>query len=115
LKLPNYQQAVVPERKITAYLLSPTHPDGSSKEKFFTAFGFSLNDWEKLKNALIGHIADNEVTKVEDTPFGTRYVIEGAILTPDNRNPLLRSVWFIETEESIPKFVTAYPLVRREQ
>jgi hypothetical protein len=64
LKLPNYQQAVVPERKITAYLLSPTHPDGSGKEKFFAAFGFCLEEWEVLATALVTHVAENNVTKV---------------------------------------------------
>lgn len=113
MKLPNYEQAVVPERKITAYLLSPTHPDGRSKEKFFTAFGFSVDDWEMLANALLCHVTDYEVTKMEDSPFGTRYVVEGILLTPDDRNPLIRSVWFIKTEESIPKFVTAYRLRHR--
>ena len=113
LKLPNYEQAVVPERKITAYLLSPNHPDGSSKEKFFTAFGFSANNWEIFANALLRHVTDNEVTKIEDSPFGTRYVVDGILFTPDDRKPLIRSVWFIEEGETIPKFVTAYPLRRR--
>ncbi|MHC5937749.1 hypothetical protein [Nostoc sp.] len=27
----------------------------------------------------------------------------------------MRSAWFIETGETIPKFVTSYPLKRREQ
>ncbi|GET35750.1 DUF6883 domain-containing protein [Microseira wollei] len=115
MKLPNYELAVVPQQKITDYLLSPTHPDGRSKEKFFTAFGFSLDDWETLKNALLRHVAFHDVTKVEDSPFGTRYVVEGSLLTPDSRNPLIRSVWFVETGEIIPKFATAYPLKRREQ
>lgn len=110
MKLPNYQQAIVPERKITVYLLSSTHPDGSGKEKFFTAFGFSLQEWEKLAMALTSHVADNDVTKIEDSPFGTRYVVEGTLVSPDGRNPLLRSVWFIGTGEDIAKFVTAYPL-----
>ena len=113
MKLPNYEQAVVPERKITAYLLSPTHPDGRSKEKFFTAFGFSADDWETLANALLRHVAAHDLTKIEDSPFGTRYVVEGILLTPDARNPLIRSAWFIETGESVPKFVTAHRLRRR--
>lgn len=103
----------MPERKITAYLLSPNHPDGSSKEKIFTAFGFSVENWETLANSLLRHVIDQEVTKIEDSPFGTRYVVDGILFTPDNRNPLIRSVWFIEEGETIPKFVTAYPLRRR--
>jgi hypothetical protein len=95
--------------------LSPTHPDGRSKEKFFTAFGFTVNECETLATALLNHVANNDVTKLEDSPFGTRYVVEGILLSPDNRNPLLRSVWFLETGDNIPKFVTAYPLKRSEK
>lgn len=115
MKLPNYELAVVPQRKLTEYLLSPTHPDGRSKEKFFTAFSFTLDEWETLATALLNHVANNDVTKIEDSPFGTRYVVEGTLLSPDGRNPLLRSVWFIETGDNIPKFVTAYPLKRSEK
>jgi len=95
--------------------LSPTHPDGRSKEKFFTAFGFSVEDCENFAKALLNHVADNDVTKIEDSPFGTRYAIEGTLLSPDGRNPVICSAWFIETGETIPKFVTSYPPKRREQ
>jgi hypothetical protein len=54
----------------------------------------------------------HEVAKIEDDQFGTRYIIEGAIQTPDSRAPQVRSVWFIETGEQQPRFVTAYPLRR---
>ena len=67
MKLTNSEKAVLPERKITAYLLSSTHPDGRGKEKFFTAFGFSVEHWETLKDALLRHIVDNEVAKIEDS------------------------------------------------
>ena len=35
LKLPNYENAVVSEAKITGYLLSTKHRDGRSKAEFF--------------------------------------------------------------------------------
>jgi len=58
----------------------------------------------------MSHAAESELAAVEDSPFGTRYVIEGRISTPDARNPAIRAVWFIEHGEEVPKFVTAYPL-----
>jgi hypothetical protein len=39
MKLPNCEQAVVAEAKITRYLLSETHEDGKHKAAFFTHFG----------------------------------------------------------------------------
>lgn len=112
MKLPNHQHAVVPKAKITEYLLSTTHHDGRSKAEFFTRFGFSVSSWEGFAAALLRHVADHEVAKIENSLFGTRHVVEGILYTPDGRTPVVRSVWFIETGERIPRFVTAYPLKR---
>jgi hypothetical protein len=112
MKLPNAERAVVPQQKITGYLLSISHRDGRSKAAFFLRFGFSANVWQGLAEALRQHAIDHEIRGVEDSLFGTRYVIEGAIVTPDKRNPVIRSVWFMEIGEEIPRFVTAYPLVK---
>ncbi len=110
MKLPNYEHAVVPKAKITEYLLSSTHREGRSKAKLFTRFGFSASAWEVLAAALLRHAADHEVAKVEASPFGSRYVVEGILYAPDGRTPAIRSVWFIETGEHIPRLATAYPL-----
>jgi hypothetical protein len=112
MKLPNAERASIPSQKIIGYLLSFSHRDGRSKAAFFSRFGFAADAWQRLARALRQHAVDHEVSKVEDSPFGTRYVIEGTIVTPDRRNPIIRSVWFIETGEEIPRFVTAYPLAR---
>lgn len=110
MKLPNVAQAVIAERKITDYLLSLTHRDGRSKATFFLRFGFTAADWEGLADVLRRHAAEYDVTEREDTPFGISYAVEGALLAPDGRSPQVRVVWFIETGESIPHLVTAYPL-----
>ena len=115
MKLPNYEKANVPRSKVIDYLLSFNHPDGRSKARFFTGFGFSIESWETLAQALIYHAAEHDVIKVEASPFGTRYVIEGAISAPDGRAPHIRTIWFIEQGERIPRFVTAYPVSRREE
>jgi len=94
-------------------LLSMAHPNGRHKAKFFMGFGFSVTSpsfWQQLANALLKHAEEHEVASVEASLFGTRYVIEGKIVSPDMRDPLIRSIWFIETNGKIPYFVTAYPL-----
>ncbi|MDZ8226647.1 MULTISPECIES: DUF6883 domain-containing protein [unclassified Nostoc] len=73
------------------------------------------DDWELIRLLLIHTKVSNDVTKIEDSPFGTRYAIEGTLLSPDGRNAVISSAWFIETGETIPKFVTSYPLKRREE
>jgi len=90
VKLLNLENANVPQAKITHYLLSPTHATGRGKAKFFIRFGFSAEQWEVLAEALLNHARDNNVTKIEPTPFGTRYVIEGTLETPVKRTPFVR-------------------------
>ena len=115
MKLPHYEKAVVPRAKVTDYLLSSSRPDGRGKARFFRSFGFSVESWEIFAEALLRHVADHDVVRVETSPFGTRYVVEGIISTPDGRAPLIRAVWFVETDEQIPRFATAYPLQREER
>jgi hypothetical protein len=31
---------------------------------------------------------------------------------PDGRQPSVLSVWFLRSEETVPRFVTAYPIKR---
>lgn len=113
MKLPNYTRAIVPQTKVADYLLSFTHRDGHSKAMFFTRFGYTGDDWEMLAQALLQHAADHEVTTVEDSPFGTRYAVDGELQAPDGRRPYIRVVWFIATGEHIPYLVTAYPQRRK--
>lgn len=109
-KLLNVNKAIIPQKKITNYLLSPTHLSGRDKAVFFRHFGFTPDAWEVLAQALQQHAAQYEVIKIEASPFGSRYGGEGRIRTPSGKTPRIRVVWFIEAGEDIPRFVTAYPL-----
>jgi hypothetical protein len=115
MKLPNYENAVVAEAKLTNYLLNEAHPSGKDKAAFFMRFGFAAAEWKILKQALLNHGAANQVTSLLTTPEGIHYAIEGILLTPDGRNPLIRSVWAIDRDSKIPRFITAYPLKRLKE
>ena len=110
MKLPNIENAFIRPEKITKYLLSNNHPDGQYKARFFCSFGFSLAAWQKLETALLQHAFQHEIAQKKTTPFGVSYTIEGYLQTPNGRFPEVRSVWFIETGQITPYFVTAYPL-----
>lgn len=109
-KLPHIDTALIPAKKIVNYLLSDTHEAGRDKANVFKRFGSTSEAWEILAQALRQHAGQHEVTKIEPSPFGNRYVIEGSLQTPSGRAPQVRVVWFIDTGETDPRFVTAYPL-----
>lgn len=109
MRLPNADQANVHREKITEYLLSTDHPDGRSKARFFTKFGFSLVNWEILAEALRKHAIDYPIVKAVESDFGTRYTVEGELETPDGRRPRVRTVWIPGRGSESPRLITAYP------
>jgi len=102
--------AVVDKRKIIEYLLSFNHPSGRDKAVFFHSLGFRLQAWQVLSAALVRHAKENTIWDKKKSSFGVKYVIDGPLQTPDGRNPSVRAIWFVETGEKQPRFVTAYPL-----
>ncbi len=114
MKLPNHEQAVVPEAKITLYLLSETHSKGRYKAVFFTHFGFSVVSWQLLANALHQHATENEGASMLTTEQGIQYAVEGVLQTPIVRTPNVRSVWAIDKDSDVPRLITAYPLDKQE-
>jgi hypothetical protein len=114
-RLPHPERAIIAERKVVAYLLDETHPDGRSKARFFSSHGFSISAWRVLAQALRRHAAEHPVVETVESAFGMRYVVEGILHAPDGREPRVRTVWFVVTGGDVPTPVTAYPLKRRSQ
>lgn len=109
MRLPNAHLAVVERAKIVEYLLNPAHPDNGGKAPFFIALGFRREHWERLAAALRQLALTAPVSQNVETIHGTKYIIDGALETPDGKTPVLRSVWIIDTGEDVPRLVTAYP------
>jgi hypothetical protein len=112
MRLPNAHQAIIDRDKITEYLLNNAHRYGASKAKFFGEFGFKLAAWEILAKALIEHAQRNEVSKVTETLFGSRFEISGELYAPDGRAPMVRTIWQLDHRKVAPRLITAYPFQR---
>ena len=110
MKLPNAEAAVVERAKIEGYLLNVAHRFGASKARFFTHFGFRLEAWGQLAQALLEHGEKHELKRTRKTGFGPRYEVEGKLNCPNGRRPLVRSVWQMDQGEIAPRLITAYPL-----
>jgi hypothetical protein len=74
VKLPFAELAIIPAAKLTDYLLSSTHPQGSSKAAFFLHLGFSRERTAELHAALPEHAAVAEMTEIR-TAYGPKYVL----------------------------------------
>ncbi len=99
----------VDRAKIEAYLLHPVASRG--KAAFFEAYGFTRLRWEQLRDALLEHAAVGRLDEAVVSPWGTRYIVRGALLTPDGRQPppQLCSVWQMDHGDQGARLITAYP------
>lgn len=106
-KLPDGMVAVVPQAKVTDYLLSETHPEGRFKARFFRSAGFT--DAADLTASLLAVARTGNATARMSTTHGRLYDVDGKIETPTGILTTLRTVWIREHGTDAPRLVTAYP------
>ena len=109
MRLPNRENAFVQQQKLTEYLLSETNPAGRSKARFFYAAGFDMTNVNILAQGLISIAQTGQVEEVTTSGYGTKYVIDGALTSPNGHLIQIRTVWIIDIGQSAPRLVTAYP------
>jgi hypothetical protein len=110
MDMPERDNALIPRAKLTDYLLSPTHPVGGPKARYFLALGFSPAAPEVLERALLGVARTGVVRQVSEGAHGTKYVVDGRLTTPSEVVADVRTVWLVEPPSLRPRLVTAYPL-----
>lgn len=110
MKLPYRKNASIPREKITKYLLSESHPVGSSKARFFRSFRFNETNIDKLAESFLKISQENNVKETRNLLYGINYVINGKMETPSGEMAMITTVWFIKTGQKRPRFVTAYPV-----
>lgn len=100
MKLPHAENAVVPPEKIVDYLLNEANPRARGKAAFFLSFGFTTTQPELLAAALLTHARTQSVASSRPAYDGINYAIEGTLRTPDGRNPIVLSIWFVGKAET---------------
>jgi hypothetical protein len=110
VNLPNRENAYIQPQKLLGYLLSDTHPVGSSKAKLLRAHGFNEVNADKLEQELLKIAYSKMVQDVVATTHGVKYVLDGEVKAPGGRCLQLRTIWIIDQGETKPRFVTARPL-----
>lgn len=109
MKLPNRENAYVPLAKLTDYLLSLNHPFGRAKALLLINLGYDNSNANELERGLMTIARESDVAQELPSDYGTKYVIDGLLETPSGAALDLRTIWIIESGESRPRFVTAYP------
>jgi hypothetical protein len=68
-RLPNADQAIIPQSKVRDYLLSLTHPIGRFKAVFFRALGYKPEQWRRLQMDLLRIARSGEAALGQRSPY----------------------------------------------
>ncbi|MGQ0671309.1 MAG: DUF6883 domain-containing protein [Hyphomicrobium sp.] len=108
MRLPNAENAIVDDSKISEYLLCEAHEDGRGKAQFLMQFGFSVLEPEVLRQALLNLARNADAALGPPSPHSAKYIVEGRLRAPDGREPVVRTVWMIDTGKTRPRLITAF-------
>lgn len=110
MKLPNPEEAVVSEQKLSGYCLNPNHADGQHKARVFkSALNLDINCLEELKLALLDATKNYQAIADSQNQYGQKYVIDFPFSRSD-KTATIRSVWIVKYNEKFPRLVTCYVL-----
>jgi hypothetical protein len=110
MKLPNPEQAIIDEEKLSGYCLNPRHSDGQHKARVFqSALGMGIEDADELKTALLQAIKNTDTALDKRSPYGQKYQVD-FLMIREEKQATVRSVWMVRDDENFPRLVTCFVL-----
>jgi hypothetical protein len=110
LKIP--LDAIIPEEKLTHYLLARRKKN--DKSKFLSQAGFTQHNPEALMLAIRELLEATEATEDDSNEYGDFYRVEGSISGPSGRNLEVVTVWIKLRIDASFRFVTLKPRRKTE-
>lgn len=108
MKMPGGDAAIVDVAKLTGYCLNHDHPRGKHKARVFAAaLGFTAENAEELRAALLAAAASVEAKQTASDQFGTRYMLEFEIIGPRGAR-IVTSTWIVRRGESTPRLTSCF-------
>ena len=74
MKIPHGDVAIVDRQKLTEYCLNLEHPRGKHKARVFATLGFTAENAEELRAALLRAAASGDAQPAASDEFGDRYI-----------------------------------------
>ena len=109
-RLPNFEKAVIREKKITGYCLNKKHP-GRGKDKaivFDQVLGYNLSNYQELITAIRDNLPNNVAVVTGQDEYGVRYAVRFIHTGPSGRMATIKTGWIVDKGSNIPRMVTAY-------
>jgi hypothetical protein len=105
MKIP--ENVIIPSDKLTKYLL--IFKQKNDKSKYLLQGGFTLDNWQKLKQAIEKLIKENEAIEDITDQYGTYYQVIGQLQGLNNQNLLVVTIWLKRKIDNNFHFITLKP------
>ena len=99
--------AIIPEPKLTQYLL--VERSRNDKSKFLLLGGFTQNNPEDLELAIRESIAQNDAVEDRTDRFGTFYEVRGILKGVNGYNLGVVTIWLHQSVDLQFRFITLIP------
>lgn len=106
------ENTLISNEKITQYLL--IQKKRNDKSELLAKAGYTIQNWQVLKDDLKKQILTYEATPIENTKFGQVYEINRELTGPNGCCIAVTTIWMIEAKNNISKFITMFPDKRRK-
>jgi hypothetical protein len=101
------QDAIIPEAKLTKYLLVWKPKD--DKSQFLAQAGYHLDNWQQLEKDLREQILPLDAVLVKQTEWGMSYNIIGSLTGPNGVTLQVITGWIVDFHPPETRFVTLIP------
>jgi hypothetical protein len=89
------------------YCLNPEHPPGKHKARVFATLGFTAENADALRAALLMAAASGDAQPAASDQFGDRYVPKVELEGPRGKG-IVRSTWIVRCGESAPRLTSCF-------
>lgn len=87
--------------------MNSNHPVGKHKARVINSvLGYHFENWNVLSDKIFDGIQKNDVSKIVETRFGTKYEIHLTVFGEKGRSLVLRTVWQVDKGSNIPRLIT---------
>jgi hypothetical protein len=95
------------DQKITQYLL--IFQDKDDKSLFLAKAGYTLQNWEQLKEDILRFVPGSQIFATVETAWGLRFKARSQWQGPNGRSIAVMTIWQEDPESEALRFVTLYP------
>lgn len=99
------QDTVIAEEKLTKYLLVPLPKD--DKSKFLAQAGYTLDNWQQLKQDLRVQVLSQPAELIETNRYGRKYAIRACLRGVNEIELNILTIWMLTNDTT--RFVTLVP------